>query len=79
MVKVEFKVVNKCLKSYSSNNLTKYPHQSPYGIYGVVKNQTLNGVGVIKHETLFITWNIGGCTMIPYETAIELGFLIENL
>jgi hypothetical protein len=79
MVRVKFKVLNKCLTSYGVVNLTNNTHRSPYGLYGVVKNQELEGFGVIKDDFLYITWSIGGCTMLMLETATELGFEISNL
>jgi len=77
MVKVEFKVVNKCLTGYGVSNLTENAHISPYGIYGVVKNQILNGFGVIKNNKLYVTWDIGGCTVLSIDKALELGFVIK--
>lgn len=79
MVKIKFKVLNKCLTSYDVKNLTDNPHRSPYGLDGVVKNQELEGVGVIKFNKLYITWSIGGCTMLTLEKAREFGFEISNL
>ncbi len=78
MLKIEYKVVNKSLTGYGVGNLTRYSHISPYGIYGVVKNQTLTGFGVVKDDMLYVTWDIGGCTMLLYSKAIELGFIINE-
>jgi len=79
MTKVEFKVLNKCLTSYGVRNLTVNEHISPYGIYGVVKNQVLTGFGVIKNEMLYITWDIGGCTVLEKDKALEFGFVLNDL
>lgn len=79
MKKIEFKVLNKCLTSYDVRNLTENEHISPYGIYGVVKNQVLTGYGVIKNDILYVTWDIGGCTSLKIDKALELGFIINDL
>lgn len=79
MKKVEFKVLNRCLTGYEVSNLTENTHKSPYGIYGVIKNQVLTGVGVIKNDMLYVTWDIGGCTTLHIDKALELGFIINDL
>lgn len=76
MLQVKFKVLNKSLKGYGVSNLTNYSHISPYGIYGVTKNQELKGTGVITGDILYVTWSVGGCTMLNIEKATELGFEI---
>lgn len=78
MLKVKFKVLNKCLTGYGVSNLTTNSHISPYGIYGVVKNQELEGTGTIKDNMLFVTWSVGGCSMLTVEKATELGFEISE-
>ena len=78
MLKIKFKVLNKCLTGYGVKNLTTNSHISPYGIYGVIKNQVLEGTGLIKDDVLYVTWLVGGCTMLMIEKAIKLGFEIEN-
>lgn len=79
MKKIEYKVLNKCLTAYEVTNLTENSHVSPYGIYGVVKNQVLTGYGVIKNDILYVTWSIGGCTMLNIDKALEFGFIINEL
>lgn len=79
MKKVEFKVTNKCLTGYGVRNLTENEHISPYGIYGVTKNQILTGYGVIKNDILYVTWDIGGCTRLNINKALEFGFIINDL
>lgn len=79
MKKVEFKILNKCLTSYGVRNLTENAHISPYGIYGAVKNQILTGFGIIKNDMLYITWDIGGCTVLETDKALEFGFILNDL
>lgn len=79
MKKIEFKVLNKCLSGYGVRNLTENAHISPYGIYGVVKNQVLTGYGIIKNDILYVTWDIGGCSALEIDKALEFGFIINDL
>ena len=69
-MKVKFKVINKCLNGYGVSNLTTNTHRSTYGIFGMIKNQTYEGQGVVKDDMLYVTWDIGGCTMLMQEKAI---------
>ena len=78
MKRIEFKVLNKCLTAYGVGNLTLHSENSPYGIYGVVKNQVLTGCGIIQNGFLYVTWDIGGCTMLSLDKALEFGFVISD-
>ena len=77
-MRIEYTVTNKFLKSDVCKNLTDNSFSATYGIDGVVKNQTLHGTAIHKKDYLYILWDIGGCSMIPYSKALDMGFIIKD-